>query len=888
MALADSIIRELRTYFLSLDRQNVVTGSILPSADGTYRLGSPTKKWHAIYADRVIADNLEGAAGGGSGSHADTLGVDYVTATESPVVGNLYPLQDDGSGNPVFPASILPDDVAYENSTPTFTSINVTNYVDGIDVGSHTHSGAANMGQQISHANLTQLSADHHSIYTRWDDTETVIKKWKFSNQADENQDFNEYVGWELEASVVLEDIAGTYYPVMSTAQAVLQTLSFTDPTYSSYEHSYPLQLIAHAQYASLTMGSASEILIKTDSTDTWIDVGNIELSNTNGISVGATFSVTQAGALTSTSGSIGGWSINSDDLRSSTDDVILDKDGFIQLSGGGDNEVRMSAIHADYRLWIGAEEETTWDETTAKFIVNPSGQMTAESVFIKGGIQSYTAGKWNITSDGHAEFESITARGRLDTLVFTKSAVSSVAGIIALSNGAVLADDITDSTTTIYLDAPEFGFGDIVLLQPEADMIEWMLIVSTYTQTTIQDAEGNDKTVYQYTVSRDFDETGNSYAFEEGTAVNGRGSYSAGNDPLPLASGDAQGAFGDYQPSGTYAGAGGGWITLDGESALIEVDVRTGPLPDQYQEFIRIGNLQGILTYDAIEWGFFIGDENNYMVYDQTNGLNIYTRDGGTTINSDGITSDAFILSLETVEPTSVDTDTAVLYYYNDLIKVRWDDTGSETLDILAFQSWVTDNSINDISEDTTPTLGGALDANNKAISGVDTFVFYDGGSTVDIIRDEDNLTSDDAAALATQQSIKAYVDDYRPIDVVIPLTNNNTTLVTGDDFAEFVFVVPALLDGYDLGVPFAANETPSTSGIPTFQIHNVTDAVDMLSTKLTIDANEQNSSTAATAAVVNATYQEVATGDRIRFDCDVAGTGCKGITLHLPFTNT
>jgi hypothetical protein len=40
------------------------------------------------------------------------------------------------------------------------------------------------------------------------------------------------------------------------------------------------------------------------------------------------------------------------------------------------------------------------------------------------------------------------------------------------------------------------------------------------------------------------------------------------------------------------------------------------------------------------------------------------------------------------------------------------------------------------------------------------DTLVFEDGGATVDIIRDEDDMASDDAAALATQQSIKAYAD--------------------------------------------------------------------------------------------------------------------------------
>lgn len=39
-------------------------------------------------------------------------------------------------------------------------------------------------------------------------------------------------------------------------------------------------------------------------------------------------------------------------------------------------------------------------------------------------------------------------------------------------------------------------------------------------------------------------------------------------------------------------------------------------------------------------------------------------------------------------------------------------------------------------------------------------SLVFSDGGSTVDIILDEDDMASDDVDALATQQSIKAYID--------------------------------------------------------------------------------------------------------------------------------
>ena len=51
-------------------------------------------------------------------------------------------------------------------------------------------------------------------------------------------------------------------------------------------------------------------------------------------------------------------------------------------------------------------------------------------------------------------------------------------------------------------------------------------------------------------------------------------------------------------------------------------------------------------------------------------------------------------------------------------------------------------------------------VDTTNSQIE-VKQLVFIDGGSSVDIIRDEDNMASDDVNALATQQSIKKYVDD-------------------------------------------------------------------------------------------------------------------------------
>ena len=1183
MALADNIIRELRTYFLSLDRKNVVSGDIKPDSDDSYRLGAPDKKWHAIYATRVIADNLEGDAGsGGEAGHADTLGVDYLTAEDAVVVGQLYPLQDDGSGNGIFPENVLPDGLVFENTTPTFTSINVINYVDGIAVGSHNHSGNANMGQQINHADLTNLSADHHTIYTRWDDTETVIKKWKFSNKADDNQSFNEYVGWEVEASVALsDDGGGVYHPNMATSKAVLQTLNYSNPDavatvsigsggteyavndiltlvggnndctvqvdtvgtagdvtgvsvilegsgysvsngyvttvspsaiteisinsggtnyeigdiivvsggdedaqlyvssigtagdvagiviydggsgyaestgtsttggsgtgctvdidnaggsgctidvdslrdYSAYEHSYPLQIISHAQYAAITLGSGQEILIKTDDTDTWIDVENIKLSAADGITIGTTFEVTQAGALTATSGHIANWKITEDQLESDTGDVILDGDGYIQLSGGTGVEIKLSVLSSDYRIWVGSQGESNFDETTAKFMVSPAGKVTAESVFIKSGLQSYSAGKWNITSDGNAEFESIKARGRLDTLVFSKNTVSSISGVVSLSNGAVLAqtiygdgaigttsinaggsgyaiedvitisggtqlatlqvsgvssgvvtsynvltygsgysvgsanatttdgsgtgftidiDTIESASTTIYVDSPDLDFGEIIIVQSSADELEWMLVISTYTSETIYNADGEAITAYKYSVSRDYDAYGTTYTYQEGVSLNGRGSYSVGNDPLPLASGDEQSAFGDYQPSGTYTGAGGGWITLDGENAFIGVDVRTGPLPSQYQNFIRIGNLQGVLTYDTVEWGFFIGDENEYFSYDDS-GLTYYTRDGDTTITSTGITSDAMMLSLVATDPADYISDTMILYYESgtDVLQYMANDSlgSGDVKRTLATQNWVSSNyvdydtpviagdidgqdsygiinidrvvinqsadgagiEINGYDDESSNNLKIYIDSNGNSIlykSDGEVLIAQSVGGTISLRSDNINMRLGDNIGGNTFQlynsswsevlSINSLghieatsIDVKRTIEIV--LLPNDTALSAEDDFSGFYWTVPEELNGYNITDVDFSVATASSSGTPEFQLYNVTDSADILSTTCTIDATETTSYTASTAAVINTSNDDLDTGDQIRFDCDTAGTGTKGCTVLI-----
>lgn len=120
----------------------------------------------------------------------------------------------------------------------------------------------------------------------------------------------------------------------------------------------------------------------------------------------------------------------------------------------------------------------------------------------------------------------------------------------------------------------------------------------------------------------------------------------------------------------------------------------------------------------------------------------------------------------------------------------------------------------------------------------------------------------------------------------VYVKVILETTVLATGDGQA--YVTIPALLNGYDLIGAHAAVYTASTSGLPTFQIHNLTDTQDMLSTLITIDENEFSSYTAATPPVIDTAHDDVATGDRLRIDVDLAGTGTKGLdiilTLQLP----
>lgn len=100
--------------------------------------------------------------------------------------------------------------------------------------------------------------------------------------------------------------------------------------------------------------------------------------------------------------------------------------------------------------------------------------------------------------------------------------------------------------------------------------------------------------------------------------------------------------------------------------------------------------------------------------------------------------------------------------------------------------------------------------------------------------------------------------------------LLNTDVALTVGDDKVRFR--IPILMNGWNI-VSVAASRKSGT-GVPTIQIRNVTDGVDVLSTRLTIDSGETDSATAATQAVINTANDDVATADQFAIDVDDAGT--------------
>ena len=115
----------------------------------------------------------------------------------------------------------------------------------------------------------------------------------------------------------------------------------------------------------------------------------------------------------------------------------------------------------------------------------------------------------------------------------------------------------------------------------------------------------------------------------------------------------------------------------------------------------------------------------------------------------------------------------------------------------------------------------------------------------------------------------------------VVSILLNQATALAAGN--GKGFWRVPSTIGGHNLVEVGLARL--SGGGVPTVQVHNLTQAADMLTTELTIDDAETDSSTAVVAAVIDTVNDDVASYDRLRFDVDDAGTTTLWCEVQLVF---
>lgn len=160
---------------------------------------------------------------------------------------------------------------------------------------------------------------------------------------------------------------------------------------------------------------------------------------------------------------------------------------------------------------------------------------------------------------------------------------------------------------------------------------------------------------------------------------------------------------------------------------------------------------------------------------------------------------------------------------------------------------------------------LGPGTHAARPAASGVPDKAQYS-------CTDHGLIYVNNAGTWATYATLGAAADKAEVL--MIALGDETTAITTGT--AKVTFRMPWAMT---VTAVRASLTTVSSSGTPTFDINE--SGTSILSTKLTIDASELTSTTAATAAVIS--DASLADDAEITIDIDTAGTGAKGAKIYI-----
>ncbi len=177
----------------------------------------------------------------------------------------------------------------------------------------------------------------------------------------------------------------------------------------------------------------------------------------------------------------------------------------------------------------------------------------------------------------------------------------------------------------------------------------------------------------------------------------------------------------------------------------------------------------------------------------------------------------------------------------------------------------------------DITVSGGGATwTIDSAAVTGAKTNFAGRAGDATRLLGAQSNGTTDTVqvgAGLTLSGGVLRSKSDT--LAMIIAASDETTALTTGTAKVTFRAPFAMTITGLRANV-----NTASTSGTPTIDI-NESGTTIMSATKLTIDANEKTSVTAATAAVIS--DSAIADDAEMTIDIDTAGTGTKGLKITI-----
>lgn len=177
----------------------------------------------------------------------------------------------------------------------------------------------------------------------------------------------------------------------------------------------------------------------------------------------------------------------------------------------------------------------------------------------------------------------------------------------------------------------------------------------------------------------------------------------------------------------------------------------------------------------------------------------------------------------------------------------------------------------------------GGSLDAELAAIAGLtsaaDRLPYFTGSGTASLatFTAAGRALVDDADAAAQRTTLglgSAATRSTMPVELGIAVSDETTAVTTGT--AKVTFRMPHAMT---LTGVRSSLTTASSSGLVTVDVNESGSSV--LGTKLSIDANEKTSTTAASAATIS--DSTLADDAEITIDIDAAGTGAAGLKVWL-----